>query len=255
MAFFPNEILSSVYYIAGWHISACLKAGRIRAGKRMDGRLGKVMISLFECGTVDRNDNNNLPTEKVVRSEMFGGLNFVFALYYDFILKLEYVFVKCLISEKLAVLGNNLIQRISTNLCESIEVRQCVQHVISGDNDSAETISIDDSDTIDNDIIDNLVVYLIQTYCRMGGKDFCCQIMATYFKNLGKGVRPTLVVLPDKKLHTKKEGVEPDEITPFPYEYNLFDNLTTFYASNNIMYDNKEHNILGEDELINMHII
>ena len=107
----------------GWHITACLKAGRIRSSKRMDGQLGKVMISLFEWGTVDRKDVNNLPTEKVILSEMFGGLNFVSIMYYDFILKLEYVFVKCLTSEKLAVLGNSLIQRISHNLCESIEVR------------------------------------------------------------------------------------------------------------------------------------
>ena len=93
----------------------------------MDGQLGKTMILLYECGTADREDINNLPTEKVIWSEMFGGLNFVSATYDDFIFKLEYVFVKCLIPEKLAVLGNTLIQRISHILCERFEVRQCVQ--------------------------------------------------------------------------------------------------------------------------------
>lgn len=45
-----QEMVSSIYYIAGWHLTACLKAGRIRAGKKEDGGLGKMMFLLFECG-------------------------------------------------------------------------------------------------------------------------------------------------------------------------------------------------------------
>ena len=52
------------------------------------------MIELFECGRVNKADTLNLPTEKVVRSEMFGGLSFVPACYYEFILRIEYVFIK-----------------------------------------------------------------------------------------------------------------------------------------------------------------
>ena len=239
MAVFPSDMLSTIYYIAGWHITACLKAGRIRSGKRMDGQLGKAMITLFECGTADLNDVNNLPTEKVIRCEMFGGLNCVSAGYYDFILKLEYVFVKCLTSEKLAVLGNSIIQRISHILCGSVEVRQCVQQVMDS--------------TIDNDVMDDLVSYLIQTYCRMRGKDFCRQIMATNFKNLGKGIRPTMAVLSDKSSYVKKEtNIAPDSIA---LQYSLFENLTNFYASTDIEHNLESFDILGEDELISMHII
>jgi len=34
-ALYSDEMLSSLYYITGWHITACLKAGTIRAGKKM----------------------------------------------------------------------------------------------------------------------------------------------------------------------------------------------------------------------------
>ena len=63
---YMNEMISLLYYIAGWHLTACLKAGRIRTGKEMNSNLGKLMILLFECASVDQKDANNLPTEKVV---------------------------------------------------------------------------------------------------------------------------------------------------------------------------------------------
>ena len=73
--------------------------------------------------------------------------------------------------------------------------------------------------------------------------------MATNFTNLGKGVRPTLDVLSDKKSYEKKE------VNVCPLEYNMFDNLTTFFVSNNSLYNSDEHNILCADELIRMNII
>ena len=182
-ALYSSEMLSTLYYIAGWHVTACFKAGKIRAGKKGDGELGKTMIELFECGTVNKADTLNLPTEKVVRSEMFGGLSFVSASYYEFILRIEYVFVKCLTSTKLAVLGNTLVQRVYQNLCESTSLRMCIEGILDSD------------DGIDKEVMDMLVLFLVQTYCRMRGKDYCRQIMTTEFKDLGKGVRPTMAVL------------------------------------------------------------
>ena len=68
------------------------------------------MILLFEYSTVERDEINNLPTDKVIRSEMFGGLHVVSAACFDFVLKLACVFVRCLTWTKLAVLRNKLVQ-------------------------------------------------------------------------------------------------------------------------------------------------
>ena len=235
-AVYSTDLLSSLYYIAGWHMTACLKAGKIRAGKKMDGQLGKLMIELFECGTVNKADAIDLPSEKVIRSEMFGGLSFVSRMYYEFILRIEYVFVKSMTSAKLAVLGNTLVQRVYQSLCESIPLRKYIERILDSD------------DAVDEEVMDMLVLYLVQTYCRMRGKDFCRQVMATNFRNLGKGVRPTLAVLSDKLSYEKKEKVNTDE-------YNLFNNITSFFASNDIQDDSNEYDIISADELINMNII
>ena len=181
------------------------------------------MIELFECGTVNKADAINLPTEKVVRSEMFGGLSFVSACYYEFILWIEHFFVKYLTSIKLVVLGNTLVQRVYQNLCKSTSLRMCIEGILYSD------------DAIDEEVMDMLVLYLVQTYCRMRGKDYCRQIMTTEFKNLGKGVRPTMAVLSDKLSYEKKEvNTTPHQLDSFPMVYNLFGGVTTFFVSNTV---------------------
>jgi len=59
-------------------------------------------------------------------------------------------------------------------------------------------------DELEDEIMDDLVAYLVRTYCGMRGKEFCRNIMAINFTNLGKGVRPTFAVLLDKKVVRKK---------------------------------------------------
>ena len=175
---------------------------------------------------------------------MFGGLIFVSASYYEFILRIECVFVKCLTSTKLAVLGNTLVQRVYQNLCESTSLRMRIEGILDSD------------DGIDEEVMDMLVLYLVQTYCRMRDKDYCRQIMTTEFKNLGKGVRPTMAVLSDKLSYGKKEmDTSSHQLDSFPLAYNLFDDVTTFFASNTVQDDGDDPNIIGTDELISMHII
>lgn len=112
-----------------------------------------------------------------MRTEIFDGFSFVSASYFEFILKLKYVFVKCLTSVKLAVSGNSLIQRMYHSLCESIDVRRCIQLVFSGINDSTVAILLDDPDAVNKIIMDDIITYLIQTYYHMRGKDFSRHIM------------------------------------------------------------------------------
>ena len=76
------------------------------------------MISLFECGTVDEGQTDGLLIDKVVWLEMFGGLKFVSKHYFHFVLRLEYVFFRCLTSVNLAILGKLVIQRVYDSLRE-----------------------------------------------------------------------------------------------------------------------------------------
>ena len=66
---------------------------------------------------------------------MFGGLNFVLADYYDFVLRLEYVFVRCLASTKLAVLENSLVLRVLNELCGNMDMKVLLIDMMGGDDD------------------------------------------------------------------------------------------------------------------------
>jgi hypothetical protein len=90
--FSHDAMKQTIFYIAGWHITACFKAGK----RRGDTDIGRMMIRLFELATIDRSQAKDLPIEKVLRTERFGGLHFVSKEYFDFIQRLEFVFVKCL---------------------------------------------------------------------------------------------------------------------------------------------------------------
>ena len=101
---------------------------------------------------------------------------------------------------KLVVLGNSLIQQVYHYLSESIDTWICIQGFINGNKTDGS-----DQDMINLDILDQLFIYLVRPYCRTRGEDYCKQIMATEFVNLGKGMRPTLAVLTKKNRMSKKK--------------------------------------------------
>ena len=81
----------------------------------------------------------------------------------------------------------------------------------------------------------------------MRGKDFCRNILSTNLSNLGEGVWPTFAVFLDKLSYQKKE----DNTKPLCYD--MSDNVTTLYASNNTLAN--DQNILGGDDLISMRMV
>ena len=87
-------------------------------------------------------------------------------------------------------------------------------------------------DTEEN-VVSELISHLVRTYCRMRGKDFCRQLMATDFTNLGKGVRPTMAVLSDKKtyksmkIHDTSNGNKNKDNA----EYHNFNNLAETFTT------------------------
>ena len=183
-------IKESVYYIAGWLMHACMKNSRQRRDE-----LSKCMIDLYELSTVKEGDTDlsTLPTRKVINTMEFGGLHFVSRSFYELIIRFEYVFITNLTPTKLAILGSSLIQKVYNTLKESPALKTMVEEILSV--------------TYEDDIIIDLVAYLVKTYCRMRGKDFCRQMMATDFNNLGKSLRSKLAVLSDRESY-KIEGAE-----------------------------------------------
>lgn len=74
-----DEMQWTVHYIAGWYIQACLIDGRIKARKKKDCELDKMMVMLFEFGTANSEKAIKLLVEKVIRTKMCDGLKYVSA--------------------------------------------------------------------------------------------------------------------------------------------------------------------------------
>ena len=171
LSLFHKNMQASVYYVAGWHIRAALKASKKRKGK-----MKRILQRLAENGTATLEEVQDLPISKVLKSDQYGGLCYVSNAYFQIIIRLEYIFVKLLTISKLCVLGKDLIKT----------VYQCIHE---NDLFSDSVVRILDNNTFDSDVIDTLLKYLARTYCRMRGKDFCQALMQKDFNNLGQGIR------------------------------------------------------------------
>ena len=106
---------------------------------------------------------NTLPTGKVVDTMEFGGLRFVSRSFYELIIRFEHVFVTNLTPTRLAILELSLIQKVYNGLKDNFELKAMVENILS----------VDYEDEVTSDIVS----YLVQTYCRMRGKDFCRQMI------------------------------------------------------------------------------
>ena len=74
VSIFHKNMQSTIYYIAGWHIRAALKAS-----KKRKGEMKRVLEKLVENGTstFEQVTDSDLPITKVSRSNQFGGLCYV----------------------------------------------------------------------------------------------------------------------------------------------------------------------------------
>lgn len=99
--------------------------------------------------------------------------------------------MKILQPNTLAILGNKIILNLYEEVLENIEVREAVKDLLLA--------------SYSDDIIFQLTKYLIRTYCRMRGKDFCRKLMSADFNNLGKAIRSQVAVLLDSKSYSKNK--------------------------------------------------
>lgn len=136
--------------------------------------------------------DKNLPTAKVERTEMFGELKYISSQYFDFILRIEYVFIKVLTPLNLSVLGSKIISDIYSAFQSNETLFEYVKINILGiaygyDNENEEVG------------IREVISYMTRTYCRMRGKDFVRNLMAIEFDNLTKAHRSQMAAISKKK--------------------------------------------------------
>jgi len=178
-----KSLKECLYYVAGWHAHTINK-GSIR--RRSDL---KILMSTVYSNIVigkAKASQDHLPIVKVEQVELFGGLKYVSREYFIFILRLEYVFMNLFSTEKLVMIGANLITNVYQELLSTVNVRSAAMSFVSGD-----SVQADDQDMQD------LTIHMTRTYCRMRGKDFVRKHMQGGFKNknIGKGIRPTLAII------------------------------------------------------------
>ena len=61
-----------------------------------------------------------------------------------------------------------------------------------------------DDEIEDEIVLAEAVLFMCRTYCRMRGKDFSRNLMATEFNNHGKALRSTVAVKADSKTYADK---------------------------------------------------
>lgn len=175
-----RSLMECLYYVSGWHAHSIKKA----SVRRCVG-LKELIITVYSNVIVGKDEAKSMgmPIQKVERVKLFGGLKYVSRSYFLFVLRLEYVFVSILTTEKLAMMGGDLITNVYNELVTNRNVRALV----------GSFCEMGEAD----DTADELVGHLVKSYSRMRGKDFVRKYMQHGFKNknLGKGIRPTLAII------------------------------------------------------------
>ena len=103
--------------------------------------------------------------------------------YLNFVLRIEFVFVKLLTKNNLVVIGNKLISKIYDEIIAHNFARREILTIII--------------DVFYFETMNTLIFFMVRTYYRMRGKYFVRNLTMTNFKNLTKVVRPYMVVFED----------------------------------------------------------
>lgn len=108
-----KSLMECLYYVAGWHAHSIKKASL-----RRQEDLKELICSVYDTIVVGRDDASKMgmPIQKVGRVELFGGLNYVCDTYFLFVLRMEYVFMAMFATEKLVMIGSDLITNVYNEL-------------------------------------------------------------------------------------------------------------------------------------------
>lgn len=184
--FSDKRTKEALYYIAGWLLHAINQAS-----KRRRKELGKVLesIVIYSNETDKEKARKELPALKIEKCEKLDGLKYSNQSFFNFIMRMEYVFVNLLTPELLVMNGSGLINSIFVELAsDSNAMKNLFQFV-------GDEYNVSD--------VNDALKFISQTYCRMRGKDFCRRLMAIDTKSLSRNRRDTLATLSSSKTYTK----------------------------------------------------
>ena len=231
---FEEQVAKRTYYIAGWILNASKK----EATKRGDSSsFGEFLVALANNCVMHRTaaKESDLPTELVEEHQAFGNLSFPTRLFYEFISVMEAVSQQVLTPINQTIYGNRIIQELYDKLSEHEILKSQVISFISFGVGVA--IEVRDQSSA-------ILEYIVRTFLRMRGKDYCQRFMGDQGQSLTKGLRPTMAALSNNLFRGEKVAAnsstdEPDLENP-PLEgiggqelYNAFDNTFCYDGSFN----------------------
>ena len=101
-------------------------------------------------------------------------------------------------------------------------------------------------------VLNDLVVHMTRSYCRMRGKDFVRKYMQHGFKNknLGKGIRPTLAIISNPEVRRALAAAKQQTATN---ETSVSDDVRVSELDDEAMHTMMEYtcNILQDDDFVN----
>ncbi len=145
--------LPVVYYDAGWTLYSAYKASTITADNR------PVYFTFAASQTIDEREAKkmNLPTSLVERRK-WRGLVFCTCGYFDFICRIESIFLANLMLKMMLVYSDgDIVTRIKTSILSQYEIRERISFLLGSDNKAENQL---------------LLTYIVERYANMRGAYF-----------------------------------------------------------------------------------
>ena len=196
-----------IYMLAGYLVNATEKASK---QKKDDSKIQIVMKEFTNAVKLNWDDSEaiaKLPAGEVIRVELFGGLKYVTEKFFQFVMRIESVFVSCLKPEYLVMVGSDLIVRVYSSFIDDPGAHEFISSFLTNyDKDDDEVII--------------LTKYVTRTYCRLLGKDFARKMMSRDIKSNVQTTRTTQAVVSQSKFYESKKNTK-QEVTVDDAEENL----------------------------------
>jgi len=160
-----SPIAPILYYISGWLLTTIEKES-IRRGSTVIAGYLEILVEKCTCIDAETSGSAGLPTEKVDRVCAFGGLKYPSSEFFCLVGRFEHVFSSVLTNANLALHGGKLLRVILHHIETNDSFIKQVKSFFINENKS------------DEDVINEVITYILKTYTRMRGKDIVYKIMA-----------------------------------------------------------------------------
>lgn len=204
--FSDERTKEALYYIAGWLLHAINQAS-----KRRRKELGKILESIVIQGneTDKKKAKKELPALKIEKCEQLDGLKYSSQSFFNFVMRMEYVFVNLLTPELLVMNGSGLIDMVFVQLASDDNALKILYQFIGDEyNEPSEN----------EHTVKEALQFISQTYCRMRGKDFCRRLMAIDTNSLSRNRRDTLATLSSSKTYATNKDDADDLVTAAKFQ-------------------------------------